>query len=691
MNYILKVILVFTALLIPHAHAEMTTPPKSVEEAYLSAVNKLKNPGWELGKTQWTASGGTYTVTSTAANVFAGARAGSWDSSGASQTFTSASFSITSGGGYGNQNGAGQCRIQTPSGTATHKLQAYDGTNVLNEVTVTSSTAYQPATVNFIYPASGSVSLRLISVASDEPTIYIDDCFIGLADRFNIGSVSQAQFVGQSYFATTASCIWSRTNTALGAFSTDADCPGPTIEVQKVGTWATTDADLPQQTISNLPPGLYAVEVTGMIANTGSNYTCIAVSDGTTTSGNSCARPETGATVLLNVKATGYFEYTSSASRTFSVYGSGAAGDSFLYNNASNARVQFTIYRFPTSAETAYQANLPVLPTVQRFTSGSGTYTKPAGVSYIRVRMAGGGGGGGGSGTTNGAASTNGGNTTFGTSLLTANGGTGGSNGTAQDGAGGTATVSSPAITVVAQTGGKGGNGGSHNGGVGAATPTVQGGDGGSNLFGGNGTGGGSTNGVSGSAGVTNTGGGGGGAYMPQVNSGVSGSGGGAGGYIDALIMNPSATYSYSVGAGGTGQAAGTSGSAGSNGGSGVIIVEEYYSSANAPLLVNSVTSNSTGAERIERAQVGSTGTITLESGDWINGSASVASAVYTITLTSGIFSAAPVCQAIIYGDTTNYNAVIESASTSTIKVRTFDTANAASASAFHLLCMGAR
>ncbi|MBO0863671.1 MAG: hypothetical protein J2P16_01175, partial [Mycobacterium sp.] len=41
----------------------------------------------------------------------------------------------------------------------------------------------------------------------------------------------------------------------------------------------------------------------------------------------------------------------------------------------------------------------PTPPTVQRFITGSGTYTPTAGTAWIRVRMCGGGGGGG--GTTN--------------------------------------------------------------------------------------------------------------------------------------------------------------------------------------------------------------------------------------------------------------------------------------------------
>jgi hypothetical protein len=68
-------------------------------------------------------------------------------------------------------------------------------------------------------------------------------------------------------------------------------------------------------------------------------------------------------------------------------------------------------------------------PTVQKFTSGSGTYTRPSSPSplYIKVRMVGGGGGGSGSGTSGSAgAGGAGGDTTFGTTLLSAGGGSGG-------------------------------------------------------------------------------------------------------------------------------------------------------------------------------------------------------------------------------------------------------------------------
>jgi hypothetical protein len=79
----------------------------------------------------------------------------------------------------------------------------------------------------------------------------------------------------------------------------------------------------------------------------------------------------------------------------------------------------------------------PIAPTVQKFTSGSGTYTKPANVLFLRVRLVGGGGGGGGSaasGNNDGGTGTTGGNTTFGTTLLVANGGLGGAKFSAQAG-----------------------------------------------------------------------------------------------------------------------------------------------------------------------------------------------------------------------------------------------------------------
>jgi hypothetical protein len=205
------------------------------------------------------------------------------------------------------------------------------------------------------------------------------------------------------------------------------------------------------------------------------------------------------------------------------------------------------------------------VPTIQKFTSGSGTYTTPANVTWIRVRMVGGGGGGSGAGTSSGTAAGTGGNSTFGTSLLSAGGGAGGTwgGGTAS---GGSSSLGSGPIGI-ALTGG---------GGQGFFNSTIAGGGGmgGASAFGG--AGGGGTSANAGQSGVVNTGGGGGGGGG-NVSSDLPGPGGASGGYVDAIITSPSSTYSYSVGSAGSAGGAGPSGVAGGAGGSGIIIVEEHY------------------------------------------------------------------------------------------------------------------
>lgn len=216
------------------------------------------------------------------------------------------------------------------------------------------------------------------------------------------------------------------------------------------------------------------------------------------------------------------------------------------------------------------------LPTVQRFLTGSGTYTTPANTLWIRIRMVGGGAGGGGSGTSGVGAAGNGGNTCWNTSgsactspVLQAGGGTAGSGASSSSNAGGAGgTISgSGSCNLVAIAGGSGQS-------VSAATATtVIGGMGGASTLGGQGA---SVIGAGGSP-VVNSGSGGAGGAIGTGNA--SGSGGGAGATCETIITSPAASYTYAVGAAGS---AGTAGVAGNNGGSGslgLILVEEHYGS----------------------------------------------------------------------------------------------------------------
>lgn len=162
------------------AYPALTVP----DTARLVYQNLLDNPGFENGNTKWTASGGaTKTANTTAKGT--GNYGYDWDSNGAAQTLTSTAVTIPAG--MQGQNAYLTCGIKTPSGTATHTINAFDGTNILASTTITtSSTRFAAQSLNFVMPTSGTIAIRISSVASNEPEIYIDDCYLGLA--YNIST-----------------------------------------------------------------------------------------------------------------------------------------------------------------------------------------------------------------------------------------------------------------------------------------------------------------------------------------------------------------------------------------------------------------------------------------------------------------------------------------------------------------------
>lgn len=203
--------------------------------------------------------------------------------------------------------------------------------------------------------------------------------------------------------------------------------------------------------------------------------------------------------------------------------------------------------------------------------TGAGTYTTPTVNGelplYLIVRMVGGGGGAGGNGTGGGNASA-GAASTFNAGAFSAGGGGGGTNnpGDGVPTAGGTSSGG-----YLNHTGQDGGS---------ALTGTVSsafGPPGGQSFFAGAGqlllhT---VTNAVAANAAKANTGSGG--AAGGTSATVLQAQGGAAGGYLEGLITAPASSYSYVVGAKGTGGTAGTSGSAGGNGADGMIVVEAYW------------------------------------------------------------------------------------------------------------------
>ena len=335
---------------------------------YAGGQNLISNNSWETDTSGYTStatgtgcSGSTGFARTTTNGQFIppGVAGGCLDSASAAETLVYTATTINANDGLAGRNGVVSCAFRAASGTATHTITAYDGSNnIVTPQTITSSTTnWQRTSVNFPFPASGTVQLKIASVASNEPVLYIDDCYMGLAENFNISQASQAQFVGGISSALTANCLWQTTSTSFAAFAADSDCPTPTV----TGNASAPATKIPGITFSSLPPGVYTVVVTGaFIPDAALAAHLFTISDGTSLSGQGTATAGGSAGQIV-----GKFTYTAAqGSTTFQVQGltsSGAtASDIDNRTSSANTGVPFGIevYRFPTTQETYYRPDI---------------------------------------------------------------------------------------------------------------------------------------------------------------------------------------------------------------------------------------------------------------------------------------------------------------------------------------------
>lgn len=552
-------------------------------------------------------------------------------------------------------------------GSAVEAQVLINGVLTGSQVISTTPSQYQLSLNVLCGDLTNSTTVRISNASGNSGTSSINIANVNYGKATNIGTVAQAVLFGVVKI-TGCTAQWQKVaaGSTLTGYTAQTSCSYAT-EGKAVADTTFGSTQLPAIKFSSMPVGDYRIEYEGTI---GANGTSGTIQTNQFTDGTTTAREIS--TLMEGPAATGgypgisqSFSYTAPKSNvTWQLFSA--------VNDANNTQVFGTtakpgvikVWYFPSSSQQAVTPEQQKAPTIRTFTSGSGTYTRPNGVTYIKVRMV----GGGGAGSFNAIVGTAGGDSTFGTSLLTAGGGGAATAGTAQRGGlGGTSTINSPAVgTLYAGNGGGGG----------LNTSSGLAGFGGGSFMGG-----GARSGIAGanaSAGVNGTGGGGSG------NSNVtnSGSGGGGAGGLEAIITNPSLTYSYSVGAGGTGGAA--------VGGSGIIIVEEYYSQS-APILVGSVTSNSSGAERIERAYITKSGacTISTQSGSWLTSATANGTGRCDLVWPVSTFSAAPSCITTNAGTGTR---LASTNPTSTTGVSVFMTnPNSLEDNNFNIICIGPR
>lgn len=601
------------------------------DKATLSELkNYALNGGAEAGKAKWTVSGtssaiGDLVVNTSAASVYEGLNSFTWTPANADNFLTNAAVTITSAGGLSGRDCSAMMFTKT---TATsHALEAYDGSNVLNTVTIPASTVFVPVFLNFQCPASGTVQIRLNAGATT--AITFDAAKMGDARSINIMQISQAQFIGSAYMANTTNCVPTNSSATMAAFGADTDCPGPTVELNPgPGTIQTTDADGAIFTVNNLPPGSYRVSMNAHMEAGGSVSGALAISDGTDVRGHAGFNPNSTTGSPVYVEA--FFTYTTAGNRTFTLFGSTSTGTLSIRANTGTGRVNFTITRFPLTSEQALRSDLsnPV---------GALTYAGTSNCQWSTTSAS----------TANFAADTD-----CPTAVVT---GSASAPGTKIPGA---VFSNLPAgkykITAI---------GSFHTSFTTSTTTCVYSLSDGTNTIGGatgNSTSGAADTFFSALSGVVTYS-----SFQSSVTWQAQGKRSGGGG--TCFLDDNDAANIFSIS------------------------LEPLDQSRPAPLLVGSVTSNTSGTERIERARItfsGGTPSVNSQSGTWISSLTDNGTGDTTANIAAGIFSATPACTCVVEGDAF---CRLESASSTTVRIiiKTVASSPTATDSIYDFICMG--
>lgn len=327
-------------------------------------INYLTNPGFESGRGGWSASGGTFTATTASANVQFGRGSVLWDSNASSQSLLfSGNVALDSNNGLKGQSGLFSCYVKVPSGTATHLLQVFVGTTQYTQAITSSPTGFR---TNLYFPITTASSQTLnnvgiVSVASNEPEIIIDDCFLGSASGAGAGIfnvTAPTLYIGGLENAGASTCVYFE-NTSSGItnyvdLGTSSGCAAwtatnNTTQFGTISAQATNDHRL---VFTNMAAGNYVIYVQGSFVKggtvAGSCY--YRLSDGTNSyqlqgiaQGASAVLGTSGFTYHVNI--------TSAGTRTYKLQAADDHASSCSWENGANINASWKVYRFPAQGE----------------------------------------------------------------------------------------------------------------------------------------------------------------------------------------------------------------------------------------------------------------------------------------------------------------------------------------------------
>ena len=352
-------LVVFTILNPMLANAALTDYDRQ-ELAFVNLLGKF-NGGFESGKANWTASGGTFTAVTSGTNLLEGKGSFTWDASASGQTLTSQAVTIPEG--YHGLDCEANILVQTPSGTASHYVEAFDGTNVIARVNLVTSTTPRLHPVNFVCPQSGTVALRLYANA-DEPLIAGDVGYIGRAR--NVGTARQAVYKGSLLM--TGCTDWSVSNTSFASFSATAGC-----SYTATGDVLSPSTFIPGFRLQNVGPGRYVIMARGYfgksVTTTNADIS-FRFTDGTNTfaeriavsaasaSGQSIGVGEiTGTIGYTTAQSTLTFQLQGQTSSTASSTAAVVSDDGGANATSEFGGLQFEVFYFPAHDQTILNPN----------------------------------------------------------------------------------------------------------------------------------------------------------------------------------------------------------------------------------------------------------------------------------------------------------------------------------------------
>jgi len=229
-------------------------------EGSVAEQNLVKNSQCEpgLGKSFWTASGGSLSTTTTASQIGRGSQSCTFDGSAANQTVTGTLVTVSGGllGRVGEASGLFQCQ----TGTCTHELHTWDGTtdSTLGSLLVT-GTLFQRKAFNFTLPSASSarLALRIKAIAANEPMLGFDDMYLGVTQGTLVAGAVTSQSSGSERIE----------RASFGTTATHTPCTAsPCSYVAQSGSWVSSVARTAQ--------GKYTVNIAAGVFSAAPSCTC---------------------------------------------------------------------------------------------------------------------------------------------------------------------------------------------------------------------------------------------------------------------------------------------------------------------------------------------------------------------------------------------------------------------------------